>query len=480
MKNPAGLLLMAAAMSLAGTASAQQTKSNETSKPNIVLFLADDLDYADLSKTGAKNFKTPNIDSIANNGVEFTNAYVSCPVCGPSRVGILTGRYQDRIGYVTNHGPKIPENFGLPSSEILIPEMLDSAGYTSGMFGKWHLGFKPDMVPTAQGFDYFFGHLHGAHDYNPGVEKPGPILRNTTPVRTTKWLTTAVGDEAAQFVRDNKDNPYFLYVPFNAPHSPLQASEERLKQFEHIADRDDRLMAAMVTEMDDAVGNILKAIRETGDEENTLIVFFNDNGGARPNKPEANGPFRAGKMTVYEGGIRVPLFMQWKGKFNAGTKYEKPVIALDLAPTFLATAGTTTTAELEGVNLLPYIHGEKSDSPHESLFWRFIDAPNQNAMRKGEWKIVMPAPGKSWELYNLAEDIGETRNLAAEMPDKVKAMKTEWQEWNKDNKEPLFMDERIINRRAAQEKSAKEDMTSGTENSPKKAKGKKARRKAAE
>src|SRR5690606_6311500 len=178
---------------------------------------------------------------IAQNGMQFSNAYVTCPVCGPSRVGILTGRYQDRIGYVTNHGPKIPENFGLPTSEVLIPEMLKSKNYATGMIGKWHLGFKPDMVPNAQGFDYFFGHLHGAHDYRPGVEKPGPIMRNRETVKTTEWLTTTFGKEAAKFVRDNKDRPYFLYVPFNAPHDPLQASEERLKKFSHIEDEEERL-----------------------------------------------------------------------------------------------------------------------------------------------------------------------------------------------------------------------------------------------
>ncbi len=462
-----------AVASLAASATAQETTS-PTSNPNIILIVADDLDYADLSITGEKQFQTPNIDSIANNGVQFTNAYVTCPVCGPSRVGFLTGRYQDRIGYVTNHGPKIPENFGLPTSEVLIPEMLKKADYATGMFGKWHLGFKPDMVPTAQGFDYFFGHLHGAHDYHPGVEKPGPIMRNTEEVKTTKWLTTAVGDEAAKFVRDNKNQHYFMYVPFNAPHSPLQAPEDRLSKFAHITDLDDRKMAAMITEMDDAVGGILKAVRDNGDEENTLIVFFNDNGGARPNHPEANGKFRAGKMTVYEGGIRVPMFMQWKGKIKPGQKYDNMVSGLDLAPTFLDAADTTTSVSLEGVSLLPYISGEKQGKPHEILYWRFIDAPNQNAVRKGDWKAVMPAPGKPWELYNLAEDVGETKNLASENPEKVKELKRDWQQWNKDNIEPLFMDSRIINRRKQleDEGGAKDSQTSEPQ---KKRKGKRAR-----
>ncbi|MGI8908137.1 MAG: sulfatase family protein [Candidatus Sumerlaeaceae bacterium] len=426
--------------------SAQETSSS-ASRPNIILILADDLDFADISIHGGTKTPTPNIDSIAKNGVQFTQAYVTCPVCGPSRVAILTGKYQDRIGYVTNHGPKIPANFGLPSSEVLVAEVLKNAGYRTGIIGKWHLGFESDMVPNAQGFDYFFGHLHGAHDYHPGVEQPGPILRNTEPVKTTKWLTTTLADEAARFISDSAGKPYFLYVPFNAVHDPLQAPEELLKKFGHIRNQRDRIMAAMLYELDEGVGKILQAVKSSGAETNTLVVFFNDNGGTRGHLPEANGELRGGKATLYEGGIRVPLFMQWPGRIPAGTRYEHAVISLDVMPTLLAAANTRTSVTLEGVNLFPYIDKQAQGKPHKSMFWRFVDAPDQKAARKNDMKIVQPAPCKPWELYDLAADPGETKNLATQTPARVNELAADWREWNSTNKDPLFLDERVIRRR---------------------------------
>lgn len=444
-----GLLATALTLFTYQKANAQATTAtNSEKRPNIILLLADDMDYADVGLYGGRLTPTPNIDSVAKNGMEFINAYVSCPVCGPSRVGILTGRYQDRIGYVTNHGPKIPENFGLPTTATIVSETLKEAGYKTGMSGKWHLGFKPEMTPNARGFDFFFGHLHGAHDYMPGVQKPGPILKNNEPVTTTKYLTTEIGDEAVSFIKDAGTDPYFLYVPFNAPHNPLQAPKETLEKFAHHYDEYEQVMAAMVYEMDKSIGDILNAVRESGQEENTLIVFYNDNGGARSLKPEANGVLRAGKMTLWEGGIRVPLFMQWKGKIPAGSKFEDMVIGLDLAPTFVAAAGAESDVDYEGANLLPYMLENKEGLPHERLFWRWIDAPNQKAVREGDWKAIQPEDDAAWELYNLKDDIGETNNLAAEHPDNLNDLKAKWREWNKDNKPPLFMDVRIINRRA--------------------------------
>jgi len=424
-------------------------------KPNIILIVADDMDYAGIGATGGKNTQTPNIDSIAKNGVNFSQAYVSIPVCGPSRVAVLTGRYQDRVGFLTNDGPDVPENFGLPSSEILIPEMLDSSGYTSGMVGKWHLGFKPDMVPTAQGFDFFYGHLHAAHSYFAGTEKPAPIERNGKPVKTTKYLTTEFGDEASRFIRENKDNPYFLYVPFNAVHAPWEAPKGTIERFAHIEDKMDRTIAAMLYEMDQAVGSILKAVRDSHAEENTLIVFTNDNGGIRGELPYTNAGLRGGKMDLYEGGIRVPLLMQWKGKINPGQKYGKVVSTLDLVPTFLAAAETSTTRELDGVNLLPYLSGENQNTPHETLYWKFIDAPNEKAIRTGDWKAIKPAPEMPWELYNIAEDARETKNLADEYPERLTELRKSWDEWNKGNKAALWIDKRIPGRRKERQEALK-------------------------
>lgn len=441
-----------------GVITAQDAGKPDSAKPNIILILSDDMDYCDLGVTSGTKTATPNIDSIGKNGVSFSNGYVTCPVCGPSRVGILTGMYQDRTGFVTNHGPKIPENFGLPGTYELLPESLKKAGYATGMIGKWHLGFDEGMTPNDQGFDYYFGHLHGAHDYNPGVEKPGPILRNKSVVKTTKYLTTELGDEASSFVL-RANSPYFLYVAFNAVHDPLQAPDDVRERFKHIPNERDRIMAAMLYEMDNAVGSILKAVRDKGQEDNTIIIFTNDNGGPRGHLPEANGVLRGGKGMVYEGGIRVPMFIQWKGKIAAGSQYSKPVIALDFAPTLLAAANTTSTARLEGKNLLPYISGENAAAPHDKLFWSFVDAPNQKAARSGDWKIVQPRDNAPWELYNLADDIGETKDLAQQHPDIVKSIRSDWQSWNKENVKPLWLDPRIVNKRKQMNSE-----TSGTDN----------------
>jgi len=430
-------------------AATDTTSGTAARRPNIILLLADDMDYADVARYGGKLTATPHIDSIAKRGMEFTNAYVTCPVCGPSRVGILTGQYQDRIGFVTNHGPKIPPNFGLPTTVTLVSESLKDAGYATGMVGKWHLGFDAGMVPNDQGFDYFFGHLHGWHDYRPGVEEPGPILRNREQVKTSKYLTRELADEAVNFINAHREQPYFLYVPFNAVHGPLQASKETLKRFAAIKNQRARTMAAMVYELDEAVGRVLEAVKASGQDENTLVIFTNDNGGVGGQKPSANGKLRGGKAMVYEGGIRVPMFWQWPARIPAGSRYQKVVSTLDFAPTFIAAAGTTSSVAYDGLDLLPFITGRREGNPHHELFWNFVDAPNQKAVRKGDWKAVQPADDASWELYNLAQDVGETRDLAKEKPEKIRELERDWQNWNQSNVEPLWIDVRILQKRAA-------------------------------
>jgi arylsulfatase A-like enzyme len=432
--------------------SATTSTAQAARKPNIILIVSDDMDYDDvLAKR--KLAPTPHIDSIAKNGVNFTNAYVTSPVCGPSRVAILTGQYQDRYGYATNHGPEIPDNFGLPTTVTLVSESLKKAGYTTGMVGKWHLGFEPGMTPNGQGFDYFFGHLHGAHHYTPGVEKPGPILRNNEPVITKKYLTREFGDEAARFVTEHSASPYFLYVPFNAVHSPFQAPDETIQKYAHHKNKQDQLMAAMLHEMDAAVGQILNAVKEKGQEENTLIVFTNDNGGINGKAPEANGILRGGKGMLYEGGIRVPFFMQWKGQLPAGQTYDRMISAMDLTPTFVAAAQTSSSVKYDGKNLLPYVQRAKEGEPHDALFWHFVDQQNSKAVRKGDWKAVQPAEGGPWELYNLAADTGEANNLAASNKDKLTELRQDWRNWNKEMLPPAWLDVRVVR---ARERAARE------------------------
>lgn len=420
-----------------------QPESSSSDKPNILLIVVDDLGYLDVGLHGGPKTPTPNIDSIAQNGVNFTNGYVSAPICGPSRAGILTGRYQNRFGYVCNHGPVIPENFGLPVSIPILPELLKSGGYKTGMAGKWHLGFKPEMQPQSRGFDSFLGHLHGYHDYKPGSDKPGPILRNGKETSTEEWLTTEIGNEAIRFINDNKDTPWFLYLPFNAVHSPLQAPQNHLKRFEHIENERERKLAAMIYELDETVGRVLQTLRDSGKEDNTVIIFLTDNGGPLNGNPHANGILRDGKGSVYEGGIRVPLFIQWKKALAPGTVYNKPVIALDLAPTILAAAEVKPQSEFDGVNLLPYILSEKSTAPHQSLYWNQFDNPSRHAIRSGDWKAVQPTPDAPWELYNLRADAREEINLAADHPDLVNDLASQWAKWDSHNAEPLFIDSRL-------------------------------------
>ena len=400
-------------------------------KPNILLIVADDLGYGELGVQGSKDIPTPNIDSIAKNGVRFTNGYVSCPVCSPTRAGLMTGRYQQRFGHEFNPGPagQADEVFGLPLTEATLADRLKALGYATGMVGKWHLGYRPEMQPQKRGFDEFFGFLGGAHSYlNAGAGSANPILRGTEVVKETEYLTDAFGREAVSFLEGHKKEPFFLYLPFNAVHNPLEATEKYLARFASIQDPKRRTFAAMLSAADDAVGRVLARLREAKLEQDTLIFFVGDNGGPTRQTSASNHPLGGFKGQVLEGGIRVPFLMQWKGRLPEGKVYEHPVIALDLHPTAVAAAGGSISAgaRLDGVNLLPYLKGGRKNPPHDRLFWRF--GP-QAAIRMGDWKLVMQDDGPP-QLYNLAQDVGEKNDLAAQQPDKVKQLKGAYDQWN--------------------------------------------------
>jgi arylsulfatase A-like enzyme len=413
-------------------ASGQNRPASAARKPNIVLIVADDLGYGELSIQGSKDIPTPNIDSIARNGVRFTNGYVSCPVCSPTRAGLLTGRYQQRFGHEFNPGPpqQAEEDFGLPLSETTIAARLKSLGYATGMFGKWHLGFKPEYNPTKRGFDEFFGFLGGAHPYFDVNGRQGnPIMRGAQAVDEPSYLTDAFAREAVSFIERRKSEPFFLYLPFNAVHNPLQAADKYLARFNSITDQKRKTFAAMMAAMDDAVGKVLTKLRESKLEENTLVFFIADNGGPTPQTTSGNGPLNGFKGQTLEGGIRVPFMMQWKGKLPEGKLYEMPVIALDIHPTVVAAAGgkIPSEARLDGRNLIPYLLGETKGRPHDQLFWRFGD---QTAIRSGDWKLVKTRGARTPHLYNLAADIGERNDLAAKHPDKVKELQAAYDKWN--------------------------------------------------
>lgn len=408
-------------------------------RPNILLIVGDDMGYADVGFHGCKDIPTPNLDALAASGVRFTNGYVSGPYCSPTRAALLTGRYQQRFGHEFN--PAGSE--GMPVSETTIASRLKAAGYATGLVGKWHLGAQPAMHPQKRGFDEFFGFLEGAHDY---FNKDG-IMRGTEPVREVDYTTDAFGREAVAFVERHKAAPWFLYLAFNAVHTPMQADDARLARFAGIANDKRRTYAAMMLAMDDAIGRVRQKLAETGQEQNTLVAFISDNGGPTMQGVTINGsvnaPLRGSKRTTLEGGIRVPFVLSWPGTVQPGV-YEKAAIQLDLTATALAAAGVD--AALEGVNLLPHLDGTTTAAPHDRLYWRLGE---QMAIRSGDFKLVRydgnadandggRHPVTAARLYNLAVDIGETRDLAAEMPDTVKKLQAEWDAWNHSNVPPAW------------------------------------------
>jgi arylsulfatase A-like enzyme len=402
----------------------------QTPKPNIVVMLADDLGYAGLSCQGCRDIPTPHIDSLAANGVRFTNGYANHPVCSPSRAGLLAGRYQHRFGFEHNSGPErfAAENFGLPRSELALAERLKAAGYATGMVGKWHVGFKEGLRPHERGFDFHYGFLSGARTYLPGNPDVDPLLRNGQPVTDEReYLTDAFARESVAFIERNKDKPFFLYVAFNAVHGPMEATREYEARFPAITDPKRRTHAGMVAAMDDAVGRVLTALRQQQLEENTLIFFYSDNGGPTPQTTASNAPLRGYKGQLLEGGIRVPFLMQWKGHVPGGTVYPHMVMGFDVHATALAAAGVPLPADkpLDGVDLLPFLTGATVGIPHDRLFWR---AGQQKAARLGEWKLVVTRGGAS-ELYNLREDIGEVNNLAAREPARLADLQAAYAAW---------------------------------------------------
>ena len=402
-------------------------------KPNVVLIVADDLGYADLGCQGqSKDVRTPHIDSIAKAGVRFTSGYVSGPVCSPTRAALLTGRYQQRFGFEQNPRGQAEENvFGLPLDQVTLPQQLKKAGYATGMFGKWHLGHGKGMLPHERGFDEFFGFAGGAHGYFKNAEPQtgnNAIQRNGTPVGESDYLTDAFTREAVSFVERNKDKPFFAYVPYNAPHSPMQAPEKYLSRFPDEKDPKRRAFLAMLSAVDDGVGQLLAKLREHKLEENTLIVFISDNGGPTLGNGSLNTPLRGRKGETLEGGVRVPFMMQWKGRLPAGRVDDRVVIQFDLFPTILAAARAEIPRDrvIDGKDLLPYLAHGNADVIHDSIFWRF--GPRRG-MRAGNWKLQWNGD-ETPRLYDLAKDVAEWTDVTAGNPQVAERMLADWRKWD--------------------------------------------------
>jgi arylsulfatase A-like enzyme len=422
-------------------------------KPNVLLIVADDLGYGELSCQGNPQIPTPRIDSIARSGVRFTSGYVSGPYCSPTRAALMTGRYQQRYGHEFNPGPARAASgtFGLSLTEKTMGDRFKELGYATGWFGKSHLGYLPPYHPLKRGFDEYFGFLGGAHDYlDAAGDKQNPILRGTTRVSEIGYTTEAFGREAVAFIEKHRAEPWLCYLAFNAVHAPLESTAKYLSRFPNIEERKRRTFAAMLSAMDDAVGSVLDKLREHHLEEDTIIFFISDNGGPTGQTTSGNGPLRGFKAQTWEGGIRVPWMMQWKGHINGGQVDDRPVIQLDILPTALAAAAVAARPEwkIDGVNLLPYLRGEKSGLPHEALYWRF---GQQIALRLGDWKLVK-APGggvgpggrggrastAEAQLYNLKRDLGEKANLADKEPAKLKELAAMWENWNRELVDPAW------------------------------------------
>ncbi|RKN80914.1 sulfatase [Ulvibacterium marinum] len=428
-------------------------------KPNIVLLFADDAGYADFGFQGSKEMKTPNLDKLASQGVRFTQAYVTHPTCGPSRAGLITGKYQYRFGYEENNVPTYmskvsavdgPE-MGLPLGEVTVADYLKEQGYVTGFFGKWHLGGADRFHPTKRGFDEFYGFRGGARSYFEYTESPKEPLNKMEQgfgnfEEHNGYLTDALAQETSEFIEINgkAKKPFFAFLSFNAVHTPMDAKAEDLDQFPHLTGKR-KIVAAMTLALDRAIGKVLDKLKELGLDDNTIVVFTNDNGGPTDANASSNHPLSGIKATHLEGGIRVPFLMKYPGTLKPGTVYGKPISTFDLLPTFYSAAGgnTKNLKGLDGVDLIPYLMGKTKGRPHETLFWK-RDA--RAAMRKGDWKLIR-FPDRPAELFYLPEDERELNNLADSEPERVRKMYKELFVWETTLERPRWLLKKVYERR---------------------------------
>lgn len=493
MRRAIVILGLAVFLAISGLWPTSDARAESPTRPNMVVIFIDDLGYGELGCQGNPEIPTPHIDSIASAGVRFTDGYVTAPYCSASRAGIMTGRYQTRFGHEFNpvgHFNEDPDA-GLPLSERTLADYLGQAGYATGLVGKWHLGGHAKFHPLRRGFDEFFGFLHEGHFFvpppyegattmlrrralpgggegrwmsedgrtvltthmrhkEPAYDANNPILRDGQPVNEPDYFTDAIARESVAYIERNKERPFLLFTSFNAVHSPLQATDKYMDRFSHIDDIQRRIFAAMLSAADDAVGEILETLRKHDLEEQTLVFFISDNGGPTRELTSSNAPLRGGKGDLYEGGVRVPFLAQWPGTLPAGKEFTSPVVSLDVMATALAVSGLEASKlpgrgdqPLDGVNLLPYLTGEVDEPPHPTLFWRM---GQKRALRQGDWKIVRPGPASDgtakahdgWELYDLANDIAESRDLGSERPEVLRELIDAWQSLNQEMVEPVW------------------------------------------
>ncbi|NLR93857.1 sulfatase [Flammeovirga agarivorans] len=414
-------------------------------KPNFVIILADDLGYADVGFNGSKQIHTPNIDALANSGIQFTQGYVSAPVCGPSRAGLITGRNQVNFGFDNNpivDLPQFDENYiGVPVEEVTIADRLADLGYVNGLIGKWHLGEADHFHPTKRGFHEFWGYRGGGHNYfanRPnGTPYPYRIESNYKQPQPISYITDDKGDECLDFIKRHKDEPFFLFASFNAPHAPMQATEEDMALYSEIKDKKRRTYAAMIHRLDINVGRIIQELKDQGLYENTVVVFLSDNGGPCNHNASINAPLNGQKGILLEGGIRVPFVISYPKHLKKG-QYDLPITSLDLTPTFVALAGGKTTKEdqLDGVDIYPYLTKVKKGNPHETMMWRFTISAG---IRKGNWKLIR-LPDRLPMLYNLDKDPSEQNDVADQHREMVIEMLKQLGDWDVSCPQILYME----------------------------------------
>ncbi|SFC01146.1 Arylsulfatase A [Algibacter lectus] len=413
-------------------------------KPNIIVILTDDQGWADVGFNGSTDIPTQNLDRLASQGVVFTNGYVSHPYCSPSRAGLLTGRYQARFGHDCNM-PYHQENdatVGTPLSEKMMSEALKEQGYRTSAIGKWHLGDHPDLYPPNQGFDHWFGFPGGGMNYwGKSKNDIQTIYRNgkVVPENELKYLTDDFTDEAIKYISKKDDKPFFMYLAYNAPHSPDQATREYLEKTKHIEYAGRSIYAAMVNAVDNNVGRIDSTLVANNIKDNTIIVFLSDNGGRIEHAD--NRPYRGHKGMLFEGGIKVPFFMTWPKKIKENQHYQNIVSSLDLFPTFLNAAGAKAKKEkqLDGVDLLPYITNKVKSAPHDELFWR-SSGNFEYAVRKGDYKLYKSAYKNKTLLFNLKKDSLERYDISDGNSKIIANLEAAYKKWDAKNIDPNWLD----------------------------------------
>lgn len=443
---------------------------NAEVRPNVIVIMADDLGYADIGCYGCKDIPTPHIDSLAEEGVRFSSGYVTWHMCGPSRAGFLTGRYQTTFGYYENVDQPLDPAQGLPKIET-IASLLQKQGYVTGGVGKWHMGTTNDQHPNSMGFDDWFGFLGGGHMYYPDdhpsykgrftpIKRPAsgrdiqhtlPVIHNMEPVEWDQYLTRELTDAGIAFLAKNKANPFFLFMSYNAPHLDLEAPPETVAKFPvesmtkvpGVKPADRSVYGAMVYELDQGVGRLLAEVEKLGLRENTVVWFLSDNGGMA--RTSDNRPLRGAKGSSFEGGLRVPMMARWPGKVPAGVVRNDPVTALDIGATTIAMAGgDPAESGLHGKDIRPYMTGKTDEAPHDVLCWHTARGPApEGVIRAGDFKLIVGKKGRV-ELYNLKHDLGEKTDMAASQPERVQEMLARWQEWEQGNRPPLWTGSRNV------------------------------------